>query len=207
MQAIDHVMMHILEYLLISAGFGILAIFYSMYLVGKEQKTLLSKRNIPSLLVLLSIIGGTIVYSRASEEAFELQDRSRALEEQLEIENTYGRWAKLNSSGFSLDEADFRIYHMLKPAFLNTAEGQESPTNINCEENGLETLQKAIEQYPDFPFSYVYLAGCYGEKDNPEWRKYAEVAMRLLENTTQVSDHHRHHDRTYQLVQDWFRSQ
>ena len=207
MQAIDHVMMHVLEYLIFSAGFGVAAIFYSLYLVWREKKTLLSKRNIPSLFVLLSIIGGTIVYSRASNQVFELQDRSKAIEEQMEIEEKYGRWAKLNGSGFSLDEADFRVYHMLKPAFLNTVEGQESPTNINCEENGLETLQKVIDQYPDFPFSYVYLAACYGEENNPKWRKHAVVAMRLLENTTQVSGHHRQHDRMYQLVQDWFRSQ
>ena len=207
MPVVGHVMMHISEYLIFSAGFGIAAIFYSIYLVWKEQKRLLSKRNIPSLFVLLSIIGGAIIYSRESRQVSELQDRSRAIEKQLEIENRYARWAKLNSSGFSLDEADFRVYHMLKPAFLNTMEGQESPTGINCKENGVETLQKVISRYPDFPFSYVYLAGCYGEENSLEWRKYAIIAMRFLKSTTQVIGHHPHHDRIYKLVQDWLRGQ
>ena len=207
MQAINHVMIHLSDYLVFSAVFGVGAILYSMYLVWKDQKNLLSKHNIPSLFVFLSIVGGAILYSRASKQVFELQDRSRAIERKLEIEDKYGRWAKLNGSGFSLDEADFRVYHMLKPAFLNTAERQEGPTDIDCEENGLKTLKKAIDQYPDFPFSYVYLAGCYGEKNKSEWRKYAMAAKKLLENTTQVTGHHRHHDRMHQLVQEWLTGQ
>ena len=90
-------------------------------------------------------------------------------------------------SGFSLDGTDLYVSHALKPAFLNTPRGQISPTNIDCTGSGVATLKKAIDRYPDFPFSYVYLAGCYRENHSADWQVYAQEAVRILEIQLKLS--------------------
>ena len=177
--------------------------FWNVYVIWKEKKTLLSKHNIPSAFILLGIVGGAILYSISSEQVVALQDRSKAIENQLKLERQFGKWARLNASGFSLDSADLRVYYKLRPAFQDTLQGQEGPTSVDCGEGGIAILQQTIERYPDFPFSYVYLSACYKDQNNSEWRKYAQEAVSILANTTQISGHHRHHDRMYKLVTSW----
>ena len=75
-QIIDYFVVHIAEYLLFSAGFGIVAVCYSLYVTRMDNKKLFCKHNTPSLFVLLGIVGGGIIYSSASEEVIDLQERS-----------------------------------------------------------------------------------------------------------------------------------
>ena len=206
MQILSYGLMHFCEYLLWSASFGIAAIAYNTYLVWREKKSLITKHNIPHLLILCSIAGGGYINFVSNDKVVELQAKTATMEEHRKVQKKYGRWAKLTASGFSLDGTDLYVHHTMKPAFLRTPEGQISPTDIDCGDPGLTTLKKTIDRYPDFPFSYVYISACYGENKNLEWRMYAEEALRILEKTTQVIDHHRHHDRAYELIRDWLQS-
>ena len=203
METIAHVWKHVSDYVLWSASFGTTALALSMYFTVKAKEPIWSIKNIPNLLILLSILGGGYLAFTSGDEVDELHAKTRNIEELRKIEERYGRWAKLTATGLSPDGSDPYVHHTLKPAWVDTNEGQVNPTDVDCSEVGLEVLKKGIDRYPDFPFSYVYLAACYAESHNPEWRSYAKEALRILENTTKVLGHHRHHDRMLELVKEW----
>ena len=206
MEAIGYVWEQTSDYFWWSAIFSIAALAFGAYLMVREKEPIWSIRSVPNALIFFGIIGGGYLTFTSNDKVAELDAKARNFAELRKIEEKYGRWAKLTSTGFSLDGSDSYVYHALKSAFPNTPNGQISPTNIDCTESGKATLKKAIDRYPDFPFSYVYLAGCYGENHSVEWREYAQEAMRILENTTQVIGHHRHHDRAYELILKWLRN-
>ena len=203
MEIISQVWKHTSDYFWSSASFAVAALIFAAYLMKREQQPIWSVRNIPNLLVLLSILGGGYLAYSSGNEVAELHARTDNIEELRRIEERYGRWAKLPASGYSLDRTDLYVYSIMKPAFPNIREGQISPHKVDCTETGVAALKKAIDQYPDFPFSYVYLAACYGGDANPEWERLAQEALARLENTTKVVGHHRHHDRMLELVKEW----
>lgn len=195
--------MHFIDFLLYSAGFGIVAVLLNLYLVYQEQGTMRFRSSLPSLFVLLSILGGALLHHETSEELFELQKNSATIEEKLWLEQKYSRWAKLTATGVSPYDLDLRVAHSLKPAFKNTELGLASPRAIDCGENGLATFKKVIDRYPDYPFSYAYVASCYKDNGNLEWITYAREAIEILKYTRQVPHHHHHHDKMYELLHEW----
>ena len=203
MDTIGYVWDLVSDYVVWSASFATAALALSVYFMLKTKEPIWSLKQVPNLLILLSIVGGGYLAFASGSEVAELHAKTSNIEELRRIEERYGRWAQLPASGYSLDRTDLYVYSIMKPAFPNIREGQISPLKVDCTETGVAALKKTIDRYPDFPFSYVYLAGCYGGNGNPEWEKLAQEGLEKLENTTKVVGHHRHHDRMLELVKEW----
>ena len=54
--------------------------------------------------------------------------------------------------------------------------------------------RRIIEQFPRFPFAYFALAELLKRRGDPNWRRYAEQAIAILEKTTMIEGHKRSHD-------------
>ena len=203
MDTISYVWELVSDYVVWSASFATAALAVNVYSMVKAKEPIWSMKQVTNLFILLGIVGGTYLAYSSGDETAELHTRTNNIEELRRIEERYGRWAKLPASGYSLDRTDLYVYSIMKPAFPNIRDGQISPHKVDCTETGVRALMKAINRYPDFPFSYVYVAGCYGGNGNPEWEGFAQQALARLENTTKVVGHHRHHDRMLELVKEW----
>jgi len=60
-----------------------------------------------------------------------------------------------------------------------------------------------IEEYPNFPFGYYYLALCHRERGDDEWRLHAQHALDILKNTTQIDGHSKNHDEVLNKILLW----
>ena len=69
----------------------------------------------------------------------------------------------------------------------------------------MEQAKQIIEEHPTFPFSYYVLAVCQRAKGEREWIASSRRALDILEFTTQVAGHNRHHDTAKQRLDDWMR--
>ena len=74
-----------------------------------------------------------------------------------------------------------------------------------CDEEGMEKAKQIVEEHPTFPFSFYVLAACHKAKGKREWITYSQLALDILEFTTQVPGHNRHHDTVKQRLDDWMR--
>lgn len=63
-----------------------------------------------------------------------------------------------------------------------------------CDAAALQKSRNAIQQFPDFPFTYYELAYCMEKQGVPDWRSYAEKAVAIFEKTTTIGGHQKSHD-------------
>ncbi len=75
-----------------------------------------------------------------------------------------------------------------------------------CEEVALQRDRGAIQQFPDFPFTYYALAYCLERQNNPEWRSYAEKAAAIFEQTTTIGGHDPSHDQCLIFIRELLKS-
>jgi hypothetical protein len=83
------------------------------------------------------------------------------------------------------------ISQAVEGTWLSPAENRFRPV---CNEAALEKSRNAIQQFPDFPFTYYALAYCLEKQGSPEWRPYAEKAVTIFEQTTTIGGHQKSHD-------------
>ena len=65
-----------------------------------------------------------------------------------------------------------------------------------CDAAALERNRLATQQFPDFPFTYYALAYCMERSGDPAWREYAEKAVAIFEQTTQITGHQKSHEQS-----------
>lgn len=65
-----------------------------------------------------------------------------------------------------------------------------------CEPDALEKDRRAIQKFPEFPFTYYALAYCLQKQGRREWREYADQAATILQRTTSISGHQGSHDQS-----------
>jgi hypothetical protein len=82
------------------------------------------------------------------------------------------------------------ISRIMEPALTQ----QDGKAYFKCEEESLKRYERAIQEYPRFPFSYYGMAECLRKNGNNRWREYAEKAISILEKTTEIDGHKESHE-------------
>jgi hypothetical protein len=63
-----------------------------------------------------------------------------------------------------------------------------------CDAAALGKNRKAMELFPDFPFTYFAMAYCLQKQGNSQWRSYAERAAVIFEQTIAIGGHQQNYD-------------
>jgi len=70
----------------------------------------------------------------------------------------------------------------------------EDKFTYKCDKESIDKMIKVTKNYPDFPFSYYSIATCKKDRGEEGWKEYAERAIDIFEETTQIKDHNSAHD-------------
>ena len=124
----------------------------------------------------------------------------------------YGDMAKLNADGSTglvkkgggLSGGETAITPKAEKIWIYSGENNET-RRPKCDEEGMEQAKQIIGEHPTFPFSYYVLATCQRDKGEREWVSYSQRALDILEFTTQVVGHNRHHDTVKRRLEDWMK--
>ena len=141
---------------------------------------------------------------RIGSEVQTLREKTSNLEHELQGFRRFNNVAHLNAlgltdklkagSGISMTSG---LSLALEGAYEKTEDGTVSP---QCNNEGIAAFEKAITINPDFPFAYWALAICAFKAGKRDWREYAERAVEILQQTTQISGHNRGHDQALQYI-------
>ena len=124
----------------------------------------------------------------------------------------YGDIAKLNADGSTglvkkgggLTGGDTAITPKAEKIWIYSGENKDT-RHPKCDMEGIKKAKQIIGEHPTFPFSYYVLAACHKEKGEQMWITYSQRDLEILEFTTQVPAHNRHHDTVRQRLEDWMR--
>ena len=122
----------------------------------------------------------------------------------------YGDIAKLNADGSTglvkkgggLSGGDTAITPKAEKIWIYSGENNDV-RQAKCDKKGMEAAKQIVKEHPTFPFSYYMLSVCHKARREQEWITYSQQALDILEFTTQVPAHNRHHDTAKQRLDDW----
>ena len=100
-------------------------------------------------------------------------------------------WASITPFSEAYPKVDTPIALMLNGTYTHE---KEDEWIFNCDSESEVKYRKIIEGYPDFPFTYYYLAYCLHSRNDAIWKTYAEKAVEIFKQTTAISGHHQTHD-------------
>jgi tetratricopeptide (TPR) repeat protein len=145
--------------------------------------------------------------SEARQEASTARKLADDLQDEIEAVKRYGYVATLTFNGMTYTEGDVIMPTEISPVvagtWLELAENRFRPV---CEATALEKCRAAIEQFPDFPFSYYALAYCLAKEGNPAWHTYAQKAVAIFEKTTAISGHQKSHEQALDYLRQLLES-
>ena len=144
---------------------------------------------------------------------FQLQTAEQELAEHELVRRkviAYGDIAKLNADGSTgmikkgggLSGGDTAITPTAEKIWIYSGENNDT-RHAKCDEEGMRNATQLTEEHPTFPFSYFVLAVCQRAAGNSEWIASSRRALDILEFTTQVPGHNRHHDTVKKRLTDW----
>jgi hypothetical protein len=112
---------------------------------------------------------------------------------------TYSYFASLNDLGQETDKAvvaDTEISGLLSKAKIKTENGYKMGAGPENE----KIYKDIIKQYPDFPFSYMYLAISQLAISDVSWKINAKKALKILKLTTAIEGHSIDHDSAKKMI-------
>ena len=124
----------------------------------------------------------------------------------------YGDIAKLNADGSTslvkkgggLAGGNTAITPKAERIWIYSGENNDI-RHAKCDKEGMLQAKQITEEHPKFPFSYYVLAVCQKAQGDQEWIASSRRALEILEFTTQVPGHNRHHDVVKQRLSDWMK--
>jgi len=125
----------------------------------------------------------------------------------------YGDIAKLNADGSTglvrkgggLSGGDTNITPKARKIWIYSGKN-DSTRHPKCDHDGVRQAESLTEEHPRFPFSYYMLAACRRATGDAAWVAIARKALDILEYTTQVPGHNRHHSLAKERLSDWLKS-
>ncbi|HYE60078.1 MAG TPA: hypothetical protein VEA18_02755 [Candidatus Kapabacteria bacterium] len=84
-------------------------------------------------------------------------------------------------------ETDDKLYNIMKETYFL----KDEKYYFKCGEPFELKYMEAINENPDFPFSYFALANCKYNRKDSDWRAYAQKAINILRVTTQIGGHNK----------------
>ena len=141
-----------------------------------------------------------------STELRNLRGKASQLEHDLDGLRRYSYIAKYNVLGISGKYGkEFKeispISRALEGAYDEKEGDNGSSYSPRCDAEGINMYANVVRDFPDFPFSHWALTICLGKQGNPQWRTYAKRAKEIFEHTTQIANHHPHHDVVFQQIE------
>jgi hypothetical protein len=171
-----------LQTLLILAGLiiGIIGV------LRPEKRKRLWKITVISLLAITAIIQAIVVRQKNRE---------------LEGIRDYADVSKLPPSGKPFVGGPGIKYSTGISRIIEAALTEENGrVYFKCDDESLERYERAIQEYPRFPFSYCGMAECLRTRGDNKWRKYASKAISILKITTKIGDHDKSHDEALEML-------
>ena len=141
-----------------------------------------------------------------STELRNLREKTSQLEHDLDGLRRYNYIAKYNVLGISGKYGkEFKesspISRALEGAYDEKEGDNGSSYSPRCDAEGINMYANVVRDFPDFPFSHWALTICLGKQGNPQWRTHAKRAKEIFEHTTQIANHHPHHDVVFQQIE------
>ncbi len=140
-------------------------------------------------------------YTGTEAEALsKLALKIKELESDINMIKDYSYMAQLNILGLSLQSNNpvFKVTSPLSKTLDGCFEIKDDQVTIVYTPEAEKKFLNVIEKYPDFPFSYYGLAKYYKQNGNPKWKTYAEKAIKIFDQTTQIKGHNPQHDQAKQ---------
>ena len=137
----------------------------------------------------------------AQQEAASARSLANELQDEVLIVKRFSYVATLTFNGMLYTKGDVTM----PTAISQLVEGtwrEVGPERFRpvCEAAALDKSRAAIQQFPDFPFTYYALAYCLAQQGDPAWRNYAEQAVAILVKTTSISGHQKSHDEALEYL-------
>jgi len=155
------------------------------------------------LLLVLGIISVLIsipIYINDKSERQELVDKvNNSAPIKLKENLVYLDISKLNFKGSPMETDGTLIFHsplsdLISSYVVTVVINDQAQITTQCTENAIIAYKTTIKNYPKFPFSYFYLAGCQKKDGNIDWKSNIEIAKSILEITTTIEGHNASHD-------------
>jgi hypothetical protein len=134
-------------------------------------------------------------FVQQDEALKKLADQMISQRAQLHAISHYSSIAKLNMIGLTGTvkpplEEETDIHKMLAGTYTIV----NDRATVSCDATSIQKLKQVTTTYPDFPFSYYFLARCLKQSGSVDWKRYAAQAVEILKYTTMIDAHHRNHD-------------
>jgi Ca2+/Na+ antiporter len=107
-----------------------------------------------------------------------------------------------NPSGFGYG-GDLKYNSPLTRMLEGTFNEKSDQLHMSRDQEAEAKYRAVIKKFPKFPFAYYFLALCLRDRGDPCWRDYATKAIVILEKTTTIDGHHRHHDEVLRRLRDY----
>lgn len=114
----------------------------------------------------------------------------------------YSHVAMLNLKGVELEYGyDFtgwktELYNLMESVLITNNVG----TYFKVDESSLKILDEVILKYPNFPFGYSGMALILLQLGKPNWKEYANKALKILQVTIAIEGHNIIHDKVFQQL-------
>ena len=120
----------------------------------------------------------------------------------LENISDYTHIANLDGFGKPIMDGDIVFSTPVSMMLDGTYEKQGSLVHFREDKEAEEKYLAIIHRFPDFPFTYYYLATSMRSRGDAAWREYAEKGRAILQKTTLVKGRKPHHDEVLQKINE-----
>ncbi len=121
-----------------------------------------------------------------------------------EADREYHDMAMLNMIGKPQLDGDIVYTTAISKAMDGSYVMNGSNVTYKTDAQAEKKFRDVIQIEPKYPFSYVGLAKILHDRGDVTWKKYADKAMEILEQTTLVPGHHPNHDLLLKYLKENF---
>jgi hypothetical protein len=117
------------------------------------------------------------------------------LQDEIQNIKDYSFYAKMDMFGLDvIAGANMAIDSPLSIMMKKILTPKDGIAILINDKSALPQLNHVIEKYPKFPFGYYFKSLILKERNNSEWKKYANRAIEIFKITTAIEGHHGDHD-------------
>ncbi len=149
------------------------------------------------------------VLSRIQIENGQKEHEIKRLNNEVSEIRDYSNIAELDLFGLKqrFDDRDFggwhtELYDMMRQVISN----KNNSIQFNPSDSAIAILESIIQKYPKFPFSYWAKATILLKRNNADWLKNAQQAMKILAITITIEGHKKEHDMAFKVLEKMFES-
>jgi len=124
----------------------------------------------------------------------DLEITTEKQKEQLSNYSTYAEVATWNVHGGKSIGSGVAVSSPVSGWMKNYVEDKDGQLKWKCDPSAIAHFKSIIQEQPNYPFPYYFLAICLKQKGDDTWQKYAKDGIQILEKTTTIPGHDAGHD-------------